>query len=49
MWRRIGDGGLAGAPGGDGVTTETSLFGRLDKNGIFDTNFLSIRVEAGEY
>ena len=46
MLRRIGNGGLAGASGGDGTTTEASLSGRLDENGVFDTYLLGIRVEA---
>ena len=49
MKSRIGRVGLAGAPGGDGATTETSLSSRLDENGIFDAYFLGIRVEAGEH
>lgn len=42
MQRGLRHGGLTGTSRGDGATAEAGLPGRLDEDGIFNADFLSV-------
>ena len=49
MQRRLGHGRLTRASSSDGTAAEAGLSGGFDEDGIFNADFLSVRVEPGEW